>query len=141
MDYTQSSLAPRERFHLNLFNLLLEHHGWEDPQHIEWRLDHGQAVPVLGMRRLTCAHGYVEARFHAGIDMISLDIAGPECFHRLHCAYGDAPQHLLEWLVRHAGSLFEAPQAHIPRLAHTCLHILQENADHHLSKLPSPSRS
>ncbi|RMG69735.1 MAG: hypothetical protein D6722_09645 [Bacteroidetes bacterium] len=135
MDYVKTNLSPQEKQQLDLFNLLLEYHGWEDLQQIEWRLDHGQKVPVLGMRTYRSSQGYLEARFHAGIAMISIDISTGGSPARLHCAFGHNPLPLLEFITQQADNLLAELDASLGPLSDTCLEVLQENEDHQITRL------
>lgn len=97
----KSELNNLQTGHLNLFNLILECNGWEDPLKVEDRLDKGECINPEGIRSYWNEMAKLEAQFHAPVYMISLSISSPASSRNIHIFffYEDKPQRILEWIA------------------------------------------
>ena len=87
---------------LNIFNLLLESDGWEDHDGHEQQMDAGEEVHPEGKRTIFNGKSWLEACFHAPINMISLKISeylSSEAV-QFHFFFDSHPERLLEWLIQ-----------------------------------------
>lgn len=98
----KSELTNLQLEHLNLFNLILECHGWEDLAGIERQLDQGQPTNPEGIRTYWCEQTRLEAQFHAPVFMVSLSIMDERAARSIHVFffYENGPEHVLEWIAQ-----------------------------------------
>lgn len=103
----KNELTKSQLQHLNVFNLILEHHGWDDPSNTEQRLDQGENVKPEGSRSRKNSSLTLLARFHAPINMISLsliDLMSRENV-QFHFLFTEKPELILEWIVQVANQI------------------------------------
>ena len=117
---------------LNIFYVILEHHGWEDTEGVEYQLDAGEKISPEG--QLTQAFGQTEirAQFHAPVRMISLRISDLflEEQVQFHFLFESNPEVLLEWIVANAHELTLDSYAQLLKSAEKlCAMILMEVSD------------
>jgi len=94
-------MNPSQLRDLQVFNLLLEHHGWEDPGQTEQRLEQGEDLKPEGARVIRNHSLTLLCRFHAPVNMISLsliDLLSREKV-QFHFLYTEEPERILEWIV------------------------------------------
>jgi hypothetical protein len=86
---------------LNLFNLILEAHGWDDLEETEKRIEAGENLCPEGKRTINYSSTKLEAEFHAPLNMITVqirDIVDHEQI-RFYFFYDEKVERILEWLV------------------------------------------
>lgn len=98
----KSELSQTQLRDLNVFNLLLEHHGWADERDTERRMDAGEAMNPEGMRGFYAPKHYLQLRFHAPINMMSLFLEDQQQDEtiQVHFLFDDKPERIIEWLAR-----------------------------------------
>jgi hypothetical protein len=128
----QSELNPTQARDWQLFNLILEGYGWDDPEHTEWRMEHGEVCTPEGHRTLSQNGVCLEARYHAPVNMISLRVSEPNSQEniQLHFLYDNRPERILEWMVQQqAGMDLESYQDLLKSAQKQCEMILLEKSD------------
>ena len=91
----------------SVFHLILEAHGWEDLEETERRLDRGELMKPEAMRSCWMGHLWLTARYHAPVNMISLQLADLQADEKVqgHFLYDGKPDRILEWIVSKAKGL------------------------------------
>ncbi|WNJ20404.1 hypothetical protein [Pontibacter sp. G13] len=94
-------LSDQQKRDLDVFHLLLEFHGWDDPENTEHRLSTGQDVTPEGYRSLLLTSTRLEARFHAPVNMISISLTDLKSEDRIkiHFLFDKQPERVLEWIA------------------------------------------
>ncbi len=97
----KSDLNRDQLYHLSLFNLILECHGWEDVADTELRFDQGELVAPEGNRSFANGNSILEARFHSPINMVTLRVYNNERsqFVTFHFLFDNRPERILEWIA------------------------------------------
>lgn len=86
---------------LNWFNMILEAHGWHDPDETESRIEAGEDLSPEGKRMINYEATSLEVEFHAPLNMLTLrikDIITSEQI-RFYFFYDEKVERILEWLV------------------------------------------
>lgn len=117
---------------LRIFNLIMEHYGWDDDEGIEALFEAGEKVSPEGQMARAFGHHELEVQFHAPVRMISLRITDlfVEDQVQFHFLYETKPETLLEWLVAHAEELTLDSYPDLLKQAESlCAMILMEVSD------------
>jgi hypothetical protein len=94
-------LTDTQKRDLNWFNMILEAHGWHDPEEIEKRIVAGENLCPEGKRMITHTSTSLEVEFHAPLNMITLQIKDIITFEqiRFYFFYDEKIERILEWLA------------------------------------------
>ncbi len=86
---------------LNLFNLILEAHGWHDSDETEKRILAGENQCPEGKQTIVHGTSCLEAQFHAPLNMITLQIKDIIDHDRIrfYFFYDEKVERILEWLA------------------------------------------
>lgn len=100
-------MSPNQLRDLNIFNLILEVYGWDDPSDTEKRLEAGEEVNPEGFRVWRGAHTTLQVRFNSPVNVINLAMTDHLCQERLqfHFFFNEKPERVLEWVVAAAPNL------------------------------------
>ncbi|MEM7368251.1 MAG: hypothetical protein AAF587_06580 [Bacteroidota bacterium] len=138
----KSDLSTVQLRDLNVFNLLLEHHGWSDDENLEFRLDSGEKVTPEGFRAINHGGIGLEARYHAPVNMISLKIIDQlyEDKVQFHFLFDDRPERILEWIADISGQLsLESYPELLKQADGKCEMILLEVSDTEIYEVKPPT--
>ncbi|MDX2283607.1 MAG: hypothetical protein NW241_05565 [Bacteroidia bacterium] len=128
----KSELSAAQLRDLNIFNLILECNGWEDPYDTEPRFDAGEMVNPEGFRCYRNRDVSLQARFHAPVSMISVlmtDFANTDRV-QFHFLFEGRPERILEWLAASAPALdLESYPDLLRKAENRCEMILLEVSD------------
>lgn len=94
-------LTDTQKRDLNWFNMILEAHGWHDPDGTESRIEAGEDLCPEGKRMITHDTTSLSVEFHAPLNMITLQIKDIITFEqiRFYFFYDDQVERILEWLT------------------------------------------
>jgi hypothetical protein len=138
----KTDLSPAQLRDLGIFHLILEHHGWDDPWDTESRLDAGERVNPEGVRGLRNGNGYLQARFHAPVNMISLMATDThrEGKVQFHFFFDKKPERILEWIgeIGQTISLDNYPDL-LKKAGGRCEMILLEVSDTEIYEVTPPA--
>ncbi|MEO0899027.1 MAG: hypothetical protein AAFY71_21625 [Bacteroidota bacterium] len=127
---------------LQMFNMILECHGWADPSYTEEKLESGQSVKPEGLQVFRNDRAHLIAKFHAPINMIDLSILDNKrkSSVHFHFIYDQAPEKLLDWMVGIAAELdMESFSALIRGAEGKCDMILMEKSEKEIYEFkPAP---
>jgi|GEM_PF-2594332 len=129
---------------LNIFNLLLEFHGWEDYQNTEKRMDQDTDMNPEGSRTLCNGVAVLEVKLHIPVNMISLRISDIYARERVqfHFLYDTQPEYLLEWLTSCGTDLsLETYPELLKDAVGKCEMILLEISDTEIYEVRPPAKS
>ncbi|RMG23364.1 MAG: hypothetical protein D6730_14600 [Bacteroidetes bacterium] len=127
---------------LNVFNLILECHGWIDQQGIEKKLDAGELVNPEGIRVKSGKNAILQARFHAPVNMISLRITDLYLDEKVqfHFLYDEKPERILEWMTEISDDLSLETYPELLKQANgKCEMILLEVSDTEIYEVKPPT--
>ncbi|RMG58786.1 MAG: hypothetical protein D6722_23165 [Bacteroidetes bacterium] len=98
----KSELSQTQLRDLNVFNLLLEYNGWVDERDTEKRMDAGESMNPEGMRAFYGPRQYLQMRFHAPINMMSLFLEDQQQDEtiQVHFLFDSQPERILEWMIQ-----------------------------------------
>lgn len=140
----KSDLSKEQLRDLNVFNLILEHHGWTDDEELEALLDAGEVVTPEGYRATSQRGVLLEARYHAPVNMISLQISdqlGGENV-QFHFLFDNKPERILEWITQIYEDLTLDTYPEILKQADgKCEMILLEVSDTEIYEVKPPART
>ena len=138
----KSDLSKEQLRDLNIFNLLLEHHGWTDDEDLEELLDAGELVTPEGYRGISNRGVLLEARYHAPVNMISLRITDrlQEEKVQFHFLFDKQPERILEWITTVSGELSMDTYPELLKQADgRCEMILLEVSDTEIYEVKPPT--
>lgn len=97
----KSELTLQQQRELEIFSLILECDGWEDPDGVEARMDRGDYVNPEGVRIYTEENQVFEAQFHAPVHMITLSLLDKSLQRKIGIffLYSNRPERILEWIT------------------------------------------
>lgn len=138
-DLTSSQLK-----RLNLFHLIMEAYGWDDPQDTEDRLEAGEDLNPEGYRVHRRPGLLLEALFHAPVDMLSLRLVDLNHRERVqfHFLFDHHPERIIEWIVTVADKMNITTYPDLLQEANgKCEMILLEVSDTEIYEVKPPAQA
>jgi hypothetical protein len=140
----KSELNKTQKRDLDVFNLLLEYHRWDDSWGVEEDMDHGEDGNPEGYRCLSRSGLLIEAKFHAPVNMISVSVTDVMLDEQVqfHFLFDDRPERILEWIVSMGETL---SMENYPELLRTtkgkCEMVLVEVSDTEIYEMKPPAEA
>lgn len=138
----KAELTPTQLRDVNIFNLILDYHGWADFENTEKRFDANELVNPEGYRVTHHHHTTLEVRYHAPVNMISLKINDINLDDEVqfHFLFDDRPERILEWMVEVSDSLnLETYPELLKEADGKCEMILLEVSDTEIYEVKPPT--
>ncbi|MEO1448379.1 MAG: hypothetical protein AAFV07_02565 [Bacteroidota bacterium] len=140
----KGDLSSNQLKRLNLFHLITEAYGWEDPHDTEVRMEAGEDLNPEGYRIFRKPGLCLEALFHAPVDMLSLRLSDLHNKERVqfHFLFDHKPERIVEWVVSVADELDINTYPELLQEANgKCEMILLEVSDTEIYEVKPPTKA